>query len=262
MRRGSLLRVHHGVYRVGHLAPSREARYLAAVRACGAGAVLSRLAAAHLLGLIRGPEPAAEVTAPTHRRVAGVTTHRARRLHPDDVTIWLRIPVTSVARTIVELSALVPGGRLARACHEAGILHKTTPREVTASLARRSNVRGAATLRAILTGEVNVTLSVLERRFLKLLDEAGLPLPLTNRPAGTRRVDARWPAFRLTVELDSYRFHRSRHAWELDRRREREAHARGDEFRRYTYGDVLEDPRLMLNELRGLLSVRVPAEQS
>ena len=58
---------------------------------------------------------------------------------------------------------------------------------------------------------------------------------------------------RLVVELDSYRFHHSRHAWELDRRREREARARGDEFRRYTYGDVFERPRLMLRQLRELL---------
>ena len=83
-----------------------------------------------------------------------------------------------------------------------------------------------------------------------------------NRPAGTKRVDARWPAFHLTVELDSYTFHRSRHAWERDRRREREAHARGDEFRRYTWNDVSEDPSLMLAELRRLLLVRVPGEQS
>jgi hypothetical protein len=68
-------------------------------------------------------------------------------------------------------------------------------------------------------------------------------------------VDCRWPEHRLTVELDSYRFHNSRHAWEQDRRREREAHARGDEFRRYTWSNVLEDPRLMLRELRGLLTI-------
>jgi very-short-patch-repair endonuclease len=80
-------------------------------------------------------------------------------------------------------------------------------------------------------------------------------LPDTNRPAGGRRVDCRWPQHRLTVELDSYRFHHSRHAWEQDRRREREARARGDEFRRYTYGDVLEDPRFMLDELCALLPV-------
>jgi len=108
-------------------------------------------------------------------------------------------------------------------------------------------------LRRILHGDVHVTLSALERRFLQRLAEARLPLPRTNRPAGGRRVDCRWPERRLTVELDSYRFHHPRHAWEQDRRREREARARGDEFRRYTYGDVFEAPRLMLAELEGLL---------
>jgi very-short-patch-repair endonuclease len=98
-----------------------------------------------------------------------------------------------------------------------------------------------------------VTLSELERRLQELLTAAGLPLPETNKRAGGRRVDCRWPDRRLTVELDSYRYHRSRHAWEQDRRREREAHARGDEFRRYTHGDVVESPRLMLAELDALL---------
>ncbi|MEA2352369.1 MAG: hypothetical protein QOJ14_783, partial [Thermoleophilaceae bacterium] len=63
----------------------------------------------------------------------------------------------------------------------------------------------------------------------------------------------------LTVELDGYRYHHSRHAWEQDRRRAREARARGDEFRRYTYGDVLEDPSYMLSELRALLASPRPA---
>ena len=109
------------------------------------------------------------------------------------------------------------------------------------------------------TATTRVTLSTLERRFLARLKAAGLPLPETNRPAGGRRVDCRWPAHRLTVELDGYRYHRSRHAWEQDRRREREARARGDEFRRYTYGDVFEDPRFMLAELRTLLRPSHPA---
>jgi hypothetical protein len=87
-----------------------------------------------------------------------------------------------------------------------------------------------------------------------VIDAAGLPRPITNRVATERRVDCRWPAHRLTVELDSYRYHGTRHAWEQDRRREREAHARGDDHRRYTYGDVFEDPRQMLAELRRLLA--------
>jgi hypothetical protein len=158
-----------------------------------------------------------------------------------------------VPRTLVDLAARMTADDLARACHEAGVRHGTTPTAVEAMLARRPNSPGATKLREVLTGDVHVTLSKLEARFLSLLREAGLPLPQTNRPAGGRRVDCRWPEHRLTVELDSYRYHRSRHAWERDRRREREAHARGDGFRRYTHGDVFEHPRLMLRELRALL---------
>jgi hypothetical protein len=131
-------------------------------------------------------------------------------------------------------------------------VHPTRP--VEAVLARRPRSPGATKLRQILRGNVRVTLSKLEARFLTRLREAGLELPQTNRAASGRRVDCRWPARRLTVELDSYRYHHSRHAWEQDRRREREARARDDEFRRYTYGDVFEDPQLMLAELRVLLS--------
>lgn len=253
LRDGSLLRVHRGVYRAGHLAPGREATYLAAVRAAGPGALLSGRAAAHLLGVLGGREPRPEVTAPTERRIPGVDTRRARRGEVRDGTTWHGIPVTTVARTLVDVAAVLDPGALSRACHEAEVRHRATPADVEAVLARRPTSRGAARLRAILHGEEQLTLSALERRFLVVLRDAGLPIPLTNRFAGGRRVDCRWPAQRLTVELDGYRFHASRHAWEQDRRREREARARGDEFRRYTYGDVVEDPRHMLAELRAFL---------
>jgi Transcriptional regulator, AbiEi antitoxin len=252
LERKALLRVHQGVYRVGHKAPSIEARYLAAVLACGPGAVLSGEAAGYLWGLLKGTAPPPEVTAPTNRKVKGVRTKRARRGEINGTTRH-GIPITTVPRTLVDLSSLLPLEDLARACHEAGVLHGTTPRQVEAVLATRPNTPGAKQLRKVLHGDVHVTLSRLERRFLKRLDEAGLPRPITNKPAGSKRVDCRWPQHNLTVELDSYRYHSSRHAWELDRRREREAHARGDDFRRYTRDDVFEEPEPMLAELRGLL---------
>jgi very-short-patch-repair endonuclease len=249
---GALLQEHRGVYRVGHRAPSVEARYLAAVLACGDGALLSGRAAAHIWGLVKGAAPPPEVTAPTEGRVPGVTTRRSRS-RTADATTHRGIPITTVPFTLVALAAQLSIDGLARACHEAGVRYDTTPRQVDEVLLRRPNAPGTRRLRAVLHGDANVTLSKLERRFLELLQSEGLELPRTNRPAGTRRVDCRWPHHRLTVELDGYRYHRSRHAWEQDRRREREAHARGDDFRRYTYGDVFEQPALMLAELRALL---------
>jgi hypothetical protein len=253
LRSGALIRVHKGVYRVGHRAPSVDATYMAAVLACGDGALLSGRAAAHLWQLLKGSPPAPEVLTVTERRVRGVATHRARANGGNNGSKVRGIPVTTVPRTLVDLAGVLSVDALARACHEAGVLHRATPAQVAAVLASRSNAPGSAQLRMILSGDVHVTLSHLERAFLKLLLAAALPLPVTNRVAGGRRVDCRWPEHNLTAELNSYQFHNSRHSWEQDYRREREARARGDEFRRYSYGDVLEHPAYMLSELRQLL---------
>ena len=250
--RGDLIVEFPGVYRVGHAAPSVLARYTAAVKACGPGALLSGLAAGHLLEMLKGKAPKPEVTTPTERRIEGIKTRRTRG--KPQRTVWLGIPVTSPARTLVDLAAVVDAETLARAAHEAGIKHHTTPDQVEAVLKQRRNSPGAAKLRAVLSGETRVTLSELERVFLDRLRAGDLPLPQTNRRAGSKRVDCRWPDHQLTVELDGYRYHRSRHAWEQDRQREREAYARGDQFRRYTHDDVLKHPQPMLKELRVLLA--------
>jgi hypothetical protein len=257
LQTGALLREHRGVYRVGHRAPSVEAGYLAAVWACGEGSLLSGRAASHLLGVVKSAPPAPEVTTPTERRIEGVATRRSPSTCREDAMTWRAIPVTTVARTLVDLARDLSLDALSRACHEAGVLHRTTPAEVEAVLARRPTSPGAAKLRAVLRGDTRVTLSALERGFLALLREAGLALPATNRLAGGRRVDCRWPEQRLTVELDGYHYHRSRHACEQDRHREREAYARGDAFRRYTYGDVMATPALMLAELQALIPTTI-----
>ena len=183
----------------------------------------------------------------------GVRTHRSRLEKPPSGTVVRGIPVTTVARTLVDLASVLSEDALARVCHEAGVRYRTTPAEVESELALRPNAHGARKLRRVLHGDPRVTLSELERGFLAVLRRNNLPLPETNRRVGERRVDCHWPDRRLTVELDSYRFHASRYAWEQDRRREREARARGHEFRRYTWGDIFETPAATLRELRPLL---------
>ena len=161
-----------------------------------------------------------------------------------DRAVHRGIPATAVPRTLVDLAADLPLDALARACHEAGVRYKTTPAQVAAVLARRpqSPRRGEASAGSS-SGDAPRHPQRARAEVPRAHREHGLPLPQTNRPAGGHRVDCRWPERRLTVELDSYRFHHSRHAWEQDRRREREARARGDDFRRYTWADVFEEPR-------------------
>lgn len=253
VRRETLIRVHPGVYRVGHAAPSMEATYLAAVKACGDRALLAGRAAARLHCLFRTWQPPPEVITPKDRRVEGVGTKRAEVL-PADATTHRNIPVTTIPRTLVDLAAFLSPSHLAKAVHEASVLHDLDPDDVEAVLSRRHNWPGCRELRKVLHGDTPVTLSRLESRFLEHLRAARLPRPVVNGRVDGRFVDCRWPEHHLTVELDGYRFHRTRHAWEQDRRREREARARGDDFRRYTYSDVFSDPQAMLRELGERLS--------
>jgi very-short-patch-repair endonuclease len=252
VQKGRLHRIFRGVYGVGHPVATLEARYMAAVLANGDGAALSGHAAIRLYGLARGSLPRPEVTAPRHCRIPGVTSHRSF-LDPRDLSEHRGIPITTIPRTLVDVAGDLPLIGLSEICHRAEIRYRVKGDAVLAALGRRPNSAGASKLRKIYEGDFRTTLSHLERAFLSLLKRHGVPLPQTNRKVDGRWVDCRWPERRLTVELDGFTYHHSRHAWEQDRRREREARARGEEFRRYTYNDVVESPELLLRELRALL---------
>src|SRR5262245_8718303 len=256
---GRLIRIHRCVFRVGHAAPSLEARYLAAVKACGPGSLLAGRAAAHLLQLLRHLPSLPEVLTARHRRPEGVAVRRCRAIDRRDATEWRGVPVTTVPRTLVDLAATLEPPDLARAFHEANVRHHVKPCAVERVLSRRHNWPGARELRRVVCGDEPITLSRLESSFIALLRRARLPLPETNRPANGRYLDCRWPDRRLTVELDGYAYHATRHAWERDIDRERQTRARGDEFRRYTWRDVAEDPGQMLEDLRALLSRQLAA---
>ena len=250
--KGSLIRVHPGVYRVGHMAPSSHATFIAAVYACGEGAALSGRAAGHLLGLLKGTAAGAGGDSAARADRRGRATRRSRDI---EATRWDGIPVTTPARTLVDLA-----GDAQRLASSAAPCTKqasaTAPRLRTSRQSSQGarHAKGTKTLRAILRGDTPITLSRLESAFLRLLRANDLPLPTTNRRAGGRFVDCRWPDHKLTVELDSYRYHASRHAWEQDRKRERQAYARGDQFRRYTWEDVTRNSRPILRELRAVLA--------
>lgn len=255
IEKGYLIREYTGVYRVGHVAPSTETTYMAAVLAAGDGVVICGRAAGHLMKLLNGPAPAAEMIAPKQRHVEGIDVKHERKLDPRDVTTWQGIPTTTIPRTLVDLAAVLDEEELGRAVHQAMVLYRAQPKAVEAVLKRRPNAKGAATLRSILRGDTRITLSRLESRFLEICKANALELPTTNKRIGGRYVDCRWPHRKLTVELDSYRYHSSRHAWEQDRKRERQARARGDDFRRFTWDDVTVDLRSLVSELRPIIGI-------
>jgi very-short-patch-repair endonuclease len=196
---GRLYRLHRGVYAVGHRGLANEGRWLAAVLACGEGAVLSHLAAAALWGLLAPRSGPIDVTVPTsagRRRREGIRIHRSSVMPQGAIVRRRRIPVTDPARTISDLRGAVPA-------------------RVRRQAIREAEFRGYA------TGlETDGTRSDTERLFLALCRRHGLPLPKVNVSIGPFTMDFVWVAHRLVVEVDGYAAHRGRQAFEDDRERE------------------------------------------
>jgi len=232
---GRLRRVHHGVYAVGHRAPSMLGDYMAAVLASGRDAVLSHLPVAYMMRTIAAASPPPpEVTIPDSksRRRPGITIHRSQ-LHSLDVAVLNGIPITILPRVLLDLAPRLTSDELGRACHEAWVRHRTRPRHIEPCIARNPHKPGAAKLRRALGSDI--TLSMLEDGFLELLSAYGLSRPRTNIDHRGDKVDCHWPELGLTIELLSYRYHASRRAFELDVARRR----RSNHYA-FTYGDVFE----------------------
>src|SRR5205823_2897871 len=135
-------------------------------------------------------------TTRTERKIDGLATRRSRGICDLRATTWRGIPVTTIPQILVDLAPTLSLDDLARVCHEAHV-RGTRPEHVEAIM--RRNAPGTKKLRAVLRGDIPVTLSQLEKRFLALLEEHGLPVPHTNIVANERRVDCRWPDHHLTV---------------------------------------------------------------
>jgi hypothetical protein len=216
-------------------APSPQADLMAAVLACGPRAIASHRSCGHALGILRTKPSRPEVSVPTSggRRQDHIVVHRSQRHAPADTTTFEGIPMTSAPRVLLDMAPRLSPRELCRACHEAWIRHRVTPRHVEACIARNSTKKGAAKLRRALGADI--TLSDLEDGFLALLARHNLPLPRTNIDRAGDKVDCHWQRRALTVELLSYRFHASRRAFEDDvARRRRSSHIA------YTWGDVFE----------------------
>lgn len=255
---GHLLRLHRGVYAVGHARLRREGHWLAAVLAVP-GAVLSHRDAAALHELRPGNHPDVDVTGPNARASQpGIRFHRTTTLDAEDLTNASGIPVTTVARTLVDLAGVVPPDHLARAVREAVHRNVFDLQAVERTLARTSGRRGPghrALRRAIAEHDalgLSATDSVLEDAFLRLLHEARLPRPTVNALVHGLKVDAFWPDRRLIVELDGWQHHHDRHAFQRDRERDAQLTAAGCRVVRFTHHDVTRRPDHVVETLRRL----------
>ena len=245
VRRGHLHHIYHGVYAVGHGAISLEARFMAAVLACGFTAALSHYSAGTLDGYLTWDDryPEATVVGSGPRRHGGIRVHRARDLDERDVRRNLTIPRTTLARTLLDLADDLPDKALRRAVRQAQAMNLTSVRQIADVLTRANGRRGAKRLAALIADGPAPTRSELEDVVLDLVVGAGFERPHINRRLGRVYPDLRWPDQRLTVECDSATWHSGKLATEDDAARQAKLEADGERVLRVTYQQALRQPR-------------------
>jgi very-short-patch-repair endonuclease len=255
-----LVKLHRGVFAVGHEALTSRSRDLAAVLACGPGALLSHRSAAHSWQLLRSSSARIDVTASRGcKPKPGITVHRSRLIHPDDRASVDGIPTTSVARTLVDLAEDTSERLLADAVSEAEVRRLFDLRAMEATLERLPGRRGRHRLRRVMAAyrpDPNFTRSRAERRFLDMCAEHGLPKPSTCLWIAGHEVDAYWPDARLDIEFDGEAFHHTTRAFHEDRRRDRQLGTFGIQVNRVTWRD-LQDPARLVADLQSIRKQRL-----
>ena len=229
---------------------------MAAVLACGPGALLSHRSAADLWGLRQNSQWIEVTVRHGNRGGSGITVHTTRGLTERDRAVVDGIPVTSVARTLLDLSAVVRPNDLEVAIDRAERQRLLDLRAVEDTLDRARGKRGARAFRlAIASYEPSTQKSELERRFRELVEGArDMPDPSFNAiTQGERRaheVDAIWRGQRLIVELDGFAFHRTRRDRERDAATDADLELAGYEVLRLTWDDVTVHGERTLRRLR------------
>ena len=263
VRNGRLIRLHRGVYAVGHRPTGPLAGPCAALLACGFGAVLSFDVAAHLGRF--GPAPAGpvDVSVPRSRRVdvPGVRVHHVDI--PAEQTMRRHgLALTTPARTIVDMAGARPEREVERLLSEAFALRLVTRDAVLAILDSLPRARGGPLLRRMLDAGTHRARSHPERRLYPLILQAGLPRPELNAELGPWTPDLLWRTHRLVVEVDGYAAHSSPWAVERDRRKEAALRAMGLQVVRYSARQVEDEVLAVLTDLARTLERLTPQRRA
>jgi Transcriptional regulator, AbiEi antitoxin/Protein of unknown function (DUF559) len=252
LRKGWLHRWHRGVYAVGHRALALEGRFLAAVKACGPGAVLSHFAAAVVWGFWTWEERLIDVTVQdtTPRRHRGLKVHRTLPLDAPDAARHQGLPVTSAARTVVDLAGALPERELRRLARRAQATRWTSAPQIAITRRRLGPRRGSRALGHIIATGPAPTRSELEDVVLDVLLSGGIDPPDVNVALfldGRRVVpDFRWPKRRLILEADGAKWHDP--IEDAERQALLEAH--GERVVRTTWAEAIRRPSAVLAKVR------------
>jgi predicted transcriptional regulator of viral defense system len=248
IRKGRLHPIHPGVYAVGRPELTQHGRWMAAILAKGPAAVLSHRSAASLYGIATQRGNAIHVSVPAHSRrrsSRGITVHRRKEL---GATQKLGVPVTTIEDTLIDLATQTTTDQLEQAINEADkrdLIDPDALREAVADVKRP----GAARLRKLLDGFAR-TDSPLERAFLRIAKQAGLPPPQTQAELNGHRVDFFWPGLNLVVQTDGLRYHRTPAQQAADRVRDQDHLVAGLTALRFTRAQVQHDPTRVAAVLR------------
>jgi very-short-patch-repair endonuclease len=247
---GEVKRLHRGVFLVGPpISPLMME--MAAVLACGGMAVLSYASAGALWAVWptrSGGMVEVSIAGGRRPRIPGVRVHRLRELRPDEVTVLQGIPVTTAARTLLDLAGRAPRRDLERALARALRESLVTRSELETLLGRYPARAGTQPVRSLLAGDTApaVTRSEAEERFLALIRRAQLTSPESNVEVCGHEVDFFWGIQRLIAEIDGFAFHSSREMFESDRRRDAVLAAAGMRVIRITWRQLQKEPEAVL----------------
>jgi very-short-patch-repair endonuclease len=261
LRSGRLVKVRRGVYALGHAELRREGNVLAVVLRYGDAAAVSHRSAAALWGIRPWSTTFVEIS---RRGPGGTVRQRGRIIHrcidlPDDeIVIERGVPTTTLARTLLDLAAVVPAHHLRRAVERSDQAELFDLTEVQRVLDAHPGRPGRRPLMALLADYRDhgntTTRSDLEAIMLQICLDHGFPRPQVNRYDGVRESDFRWPTHRLVVEVDSWTFHgRTRTAFDSDRARDRALLREGWRVARFTDRQILADRVGIARELHALL---------
>jgi very-short-patch-repair endonuclease len=245
VRASRLHRKHRGVYAVGHPLLTRRGEMIAAVLACGPEALLSHWSAAELWEFLPRVRAFIDVVSATrNRKRKGIVCHEGANLDPDRARRH-GIPVTSPSRTLLDLAAVATPKQLAEAIEAAERSRWLNPREMQKLIARNPKRPGIKALKAALAAYDPImrrTRSALERDFIRECRRLNVPKPVSNEIVEGLEVDMFWPDAKVIVELDSWEFHKTRAAFERDRRRDAWLERRGYRVLRVTYDWLATEP--------------------
>jgi very-short-patch-repair endonuclease len=253
LRDGRLHLLSRGVYLVGHRAAPPLARQMAAVLACGPGALISHRTAIEMWELLPHTAHDLHVTVIKQRRNRpGIVVHRSAPLDPRDYGTMDNIPVTNVGRSLLDFAEIATPRELERAFDEARTQRHI--RDLDALLARHPGRRGAKALAALSATPPLLTQSEAEELMLALIRAAKLPLPETNVRIGPWQLDFFWREQKLNVEVDGHRYHSLEKAIAHNHARDADLEAKGIRVRRVTARELVHSKEAVIARIARALS--------